>query len=185
MIPAPFRTALPLAAAAALASCSDPVLTQPKPPPVCRDVFSQEGVVPLADSLLVLEPLPTLSPEQEQRLSLARAQPAAGLVVVARLAERPEPMLELGHAFVFSVSIGRSFVLVGQELYVRRNSVSWYGRIVDDNGEATLVLTPEGITGMLLSVPRDRSAPTRYSFHPLGGGLHAVVCIDPSKLGAD
>lgn len=185
MIPASFRTALALAAAAALSACGEPVLNDHEPTPTCGETFSAEGVTPLPDSLLVIEQTPTLTAEQEQRLALARAQPAAGGVVVARLADRPEPMLGLGRSFVFSVSITRSFVLYGQELYTGPNSVSWYGWVVGDRGEATLTLTREGITGMLLSIPRDGSTPTRYSFRPLGGGLHAVICIDPSKLRAD
>lgn len=184
MIPASFRTALALAAAAALPACGEPVLSDHEPTPVCGETFSP-GVPPLADSLLVVDPTPTLTPEQEQRFALARAHPAAGSVVVARLAGRPEPMLGLGRSFVFSVSITRSFVLYGQELYTGPSSVSWYGWVVGDRGEATLTLTREGITGMLLSIPPDGSVPTRYSFRPLGGGLHAVICIDPSKLGGD
>ncbi|HEV3049698.1 MAG TPA: hypothetical protein VGX50_05280, partial [Longimicrobium sp.] len=168
--------------AAALSACGEPTLSDHKPTPVCGDAFSEERVTPLPDSLLVIERLPALTAEQAQRLAEARAQPAAGSVVVARLAETPEPMLGLGRAFVFSVSVTRSFVLVGMERRAGQNSLSWYGWIADDNGEATLSLTSEGITGVLLSIPKDRSEPTRYWFRPLGGGLHAVICIDPSKL---
>lgn len=182
MVPAFFRIAPALTAAAALSSCGEPTLSKHRPAPACGEVFSEERVVPLPDSLLVIERLPALSPEQQQRLAAARAQPAAGTVVVARLAERPEPMLGLGRAFVFSVSVTRSFVLVGMERRAGQNGLSWYGWIADDNGEATLNLTSEGITGILLSIPRDRSEPTRYWVRPLGGGLHAVTCVDPSKL---
>jgi hypothetical protein len=182
MIPAFFRIVPAAAAAAALSACGEPTLSDYKPSPVCGDAFSEERVTPLPDSLLVVERLPALTAEQEQRLAAAKAQPAAGTVVVARLAETPEPMLGLGRAFVFSVSVSRSFVLVGMERRAGQNSLSWYGWIADDNGEATLNLTSEGITGVLLSIPKDRSEPTRYWFRPLGGGLHAVICIDPSKL---
>jgi hypothetical protein len=182
MIPALFRIVPAAAAAAALSACGDPTLSNYKPAPVCGEGFSEERVTPLPDSLLVIETLPTLTAEQEQRLAEARAQPAAGTVVVARLAEAPEPMLGIGRAFVISVSVSRSFVLMGMERRAGQNSLSWYGWIAGDNGEATLSLTSEGITGVVLSIPRDRSEPTRYWFRPLGGGLHAVICIDPSKL---
>lgn len=186
MIPPFFRIVPAVAAAAALSACGEPTLSNRKPVPVCGEAFSEETrVTPLPDSLLVVEKLPALTAEQEQRLAAAKAQPAAGTVVVARLAETPEPMLGLGRAFVFSVSVSRSFVLVGMERRASQNSLSWYGWIADDNGEATLNLTSEGITGVLLSIPKDRSEPTRYWFSPLGGGLHAVTCVDPSKLSED
>lgn len=185
MIPASFRIALGMTAAAALSSCSEPVIAERRNTPVCGEILTQDGVLPVADSLLVIEQTPTLTAEQQQRLAAARAQPAAGQVVVARLAEQPAPMLNLGHPFVLSVSLTRNFVLVGKELRAGNNSLSWYGWIADDNGEATLTLTPEGITGVVLSIPRDRSEPTRYWFQPLGGGLHVITCIDPSKLNAD
>jgi hypothetical protein len=185
MIPTIFRMAPALAAAAAFSACSEPTIGERNPPPVCGETFALGGVAPLADSLLVIEQTPTLSAEQAQRLAEARAQPAAGQVVVARLAGVPERMLELGHSFVFSVSLTRSYVLVGMERRMGRDGLSWYGHIANDRGEAILLLTPEGITGRLLSIPPDRSEPVRYSFHPLGGGLHAVICIDPSKLNQD
>lgn len=185
MIPAFFRMVPAAAAAGALSSCGEPTLSDYKPAPVCGEVFSEERVTPLPDSLLVVETLPVLTAEQQQRFAEARAQPAAGTVVVARLAETPEPMLGLGRAFVFSVSVTRSFVLVGMERRASQNSVAWYGWIADDNGEATLSLTSEGITGVLLSIPKDRSEPTRYWIRPLGDGLHSVTCVDPSKLDED
>lgn len=185
MIPAFFRIVPAAAAAAALSACGEPTLSERKPVPVCGEVFAEKRVTPLRDSLLVVEKLPALTAQQQQRLAEARAQPAAGTVVVARLAETPEPMLGLGRAFVFSVSVSRSFVLVGMERRASQTSLSWYGWIADDNGEATLNLTSEGITGVVLSIPKDRSEPTRYWFSPLGGGLHAVTCVDPSKLSKD
>jgi hypothetical protein len=185
MIPAFFRIVPVAAAAATLSACGDPTLSDYKPSPVCGDAFAEQRVTPLRDSLLVIETLPELTAEQEQRLAAARAQPAAGTVVVARLAEAPEPMLGLGREFVFSVSVSRSFVLMGMERRAGPGGLSWYGWIAGDNGEATLNLTSEGITGVLLSIPKDRSEPTRYWFHPLGGGLHAVTCVDPSKLSED
>lgn len=185
MIPAFFRIVPAAAAVAALSSCGEPTLSDYKPTPVCGDAFSEERVTPLPDSLLVIEKLPALTAEQQQRLAEAKAHPAAGTVVVARLAASPEPMLGLGRAFVVNVSVTRSFVLVGMERRAGANSLSWYGWIADDNGEAMLSLTSEGITGVVLSIPRDRSQPTRYWLDPLGGGLHSVTCVDPSKLHED
>ena len=84
MIPALFRIVPAMTAAAALSACGEPTLSNYKPAPVCGEVFSEERVMPLPDSLLVIETLPALTAEQEQRLAEARAQPAAATVVVAR-----------------------------------------------------------------------------------------------------
>jgi hypothetical protein len=186
MIPRAFhvaRTALALSAAAALTACGEvPALVQG--PAICREAFSVQTAT-TADSLLVVLDAPSLTAEQQRRLELARAAPTAGREVVARLAASPERLLQPGHQSVLGVTQFRGFVVVGQQLESSAGHLSWYGRLVGDNGEATLVLTSEGITGGLLSIPANGSMTTSYAFHPLGGGLHAVTCLDTSKFGPD
>jgi hypothetical protein len=188
MTPASFRlprAVLALSVASALAGCDTPVIVEREGPAVCREPFSPQGAAPLADSLLVIVETPTLTAEQERRLSLARAQETAGRVLVARLTEPAEPLLQPGREFVLSVSPARAFVLVGQQLSSGSGYVGWHGRIAGEIGEAGWVLTHEGITGGLQSIPTDGTVPSLYSIHPLGGGLHAVICLDPSKFGPD
>lgn len=187
----PSSTRFARAAAVACASlalgacCCGVVDTVESGPAVCREPATFAAVPALADSLLVIVPSPALDTAQERRLNLARAQSTAARVDVARLAANAQQMLQPGRQVVISVSAARSFAITGQSYNEGLGSRSWTGRIEGEPGQVTLVHTFEGITGGLQTTPTDGSQWSVYEFHPIGGGLHAVTCVDPTKFGPD
>lgn len=154
-------------------------------PAVCREPATFAAVPALADSLLVIVPSPALDTAQERRLNLARAPVTAARVDVARLAANAQALLQPGKQVVVNVSAARSFAVTGLQFEERLQAHSYFGRIEGEPGEVNLVLTAEGITGGLQTTPGAASVSSTYSIHPIGGGLHAVVCIDPSKFPPD
>jgi hypothetical protein len=167
------------------ACCCGVVDTVNNGPAVCREPATFPAVAPLADSLLVIVPSPVLDTAQERRVNLARAQATSARVDVARLAADPQALLQPGKQVVLSVSATRSFAVTGVRLEENLQAHSYFGRTAAENGEVTLVLTSAGITGGLQTSPVDGSTWSVYEFHPIGGGLHVVVCVDPTKFGPD
>lgn len=180
------RAAVAACASLALGSCCcGGVDSVDSGPAVCREPAAFAAVPALADSLLVIVPSPALDTAQERRLNLARAEPTAARVDVGRIAANAMEMLQPGRQVVISVSAARSFAVMGQTYSEGLGSSSWMGRIQGENGEVTLVHTFDGITGGLQTAPTDGSTWSVYSFYPIGGGLHAVICVDPSKFPPD
>jgi|GEM_PF-3472712 len=178
------HTVLTLSAAASLAGCSEDLIGTRREQAECLEPFRvQPEVAALADSLLVVAlNTPALTAEQEQRLKVERETPTAGRVLVARVAQTPVPMLQPGREFVLTVSPSRSFLIVGQQLTGGPEAYSFVGRIAGENGTLRLVLSGQGIHGSLYSMPADGLQAVPYSIQPLGGGLHAITCLDPRKF---
>lgn len=179
------RVALVACASLSLGACCCGVTDsqqQQTGPAVCREPATFAAVPALADSLLVIVPSPALDTAQERRLNLARAQPTAARVDVARLAAGARTLLQPGRQVVVSVSAARSFAVTGLQFEERVQAHSYVGRIDGEPGDVNLVLTAEGITGGLQTTPGAASVVSTYAVHPIGGGLHAVICIDPSKF---
>lgn len=188
-IPASTRIARMAAVACAAATlgscCCGPVDATPERPAECREPATWPAVAALPDSLLVIVQSPQLDTAQERRLNVARAQPTAARVEVARLSPAAFRMLQPGNPLVLSVSATRSFAVTGQQYTEGLGSRSYTGRINGANGEVTLVHTAQGVTGTVQSMPGDATVPTVYSIHPIGGDLHAVICVDPTRFPPD
>ena len=167
------------------ACCCGVVDTVESGPAVCREPATFAAVPALADSLLVMVPSPVLDTAQERRLNLARATQTAARVDVARLAANANEMLQPGRQVVISVSAARSFAVTALTYTEGMGSRSWTGRIEGEHGDAILVHTFEGITGGLQTTPGAGNVSSTYEFHPIGGGLHAVTCVDPTRFGPD
>jgi hypothetical protein len=176
------RAALVACAGLALgACCSDPVRVQDETPAVCRAPATTTAPIAAADPLFVLLDAPALTEDQARRLVLARATRTAAEVHVARLAENAGSLLQPGRQMIFNVSPTRMFSVEGLKADTGASYVSFHGRLNGELGEVTLVRNGEGITGGLQSV----STQETYEFHPIGGGLHAVTCVDPTRFGPD
>ncbi len=120
---------------------------------------------------------PRLNPRQEALLETIRARPTTAEVRVARLATAPAAMMKHGAALGLTLGPDRRFVAVGERVRERGpQSVSWRGTLQSDGGATDLVLSGDGVTGAL------RADGEVYAFEPLGGGLQAIVRVDPGKL---
>jgi len=90
---------------------------------------------------------------------------------------------------VLTVAPGRAVIAVGQAVARRGPSdVSWSGAIENEFGHVSLVLTTIGVTASLQSVAREATGSlvhASYRVAPLGGGLQAITCVDPSKFPPD
>jgi hypothetical protein len=171
---------LALALAAALSACSENPVAREEPA-VCNEPLMVD--VPITGGLLfTLLEAPVLTAEQEQLLAVARSDRAAATVRVARLAENAMEVLQPGHEVRLTVSPTRTFSVFGVSLHTAApENVFFIGRINGPQGDVHLILSPLGVTGTLQAV----STREVYSFRPLGAGLHAITCIDPSKYGLD
>lgn len=163
------------------ACCCGPVGTEQERPAVCRPPSATLPPIAAADPLFVLLDAPVLSEEQARRLALTRATPTAAEVHVARLADNAGTLLRPGGQMIFNVSPTRMFSVAGVRADSVNGYVSFYGKLNGGSGEVTLVHNAEGMTGGLQSVTTQEM----YEFHPISGGLHAIVCVDPSKFGPD
>lgn len=132
--------------------------------------LSQEQLFTIVDSL-------QLSLEQERLLSVIRERPTTAEVQIARLANNPAALLKKDKSMVINVSPGKRFI-VSEDTVTRResNDVSWAGKLQDQVGRATLVLSPHGITGTLSTRSK------HFRFAPLGKGLQALIRVDASKF---
>ncbi len=177
------RAALMACAGLALsACCCGPVgMDEEETPAVCRAPATATAPIAAADSLFVLLDAPALTKDQARRLELARATRTAAEVHVARLAENAGSLLQPGREMIFNVSPTRKFSVEGLKADTGASYVSFHGRLKGGLGEVTLVHTGEGVTGGLQSV----STQEMYEFHPIGGGLHTITCVDPTKFGRD
>jgi hypothetical protein len=174
--------ALPaLLLAAALSACSENPLAREEAAAVCNEPSMVD--MPISgDPLFTLLEAPVLTAEQEQLLTVARSDPAAAKVHVARLAGNAMEVLQPGREVRLTVSPTRTFSAFGVSLDAAApDHVFFTGRINGPQGNVHLLLSAVGVTGTLQAV----STREVYSFRPLGAGLHAITCIDPSKYGLD
>jgi hypothetical protein len=174
------RALLVLSLAAALSACGeDPVAREE--PAVCREPFMVE--VPInGDPLFTLVDAPVLTAEQEHVLAAARSDPAAAKVHVARLSANATELLQPGREIRLTVSPTRTFSVSSVSLHASTPDHFFFtGRINGPQGDVHMVLSAIGITGTLQSVSTNEV----YAFSPLGTGLHAISCIDPSKFRLD
>ncbi len=169
-----------------LTSCATEHPTAIESLAVCPAPAMASGNSPVSasDTLFEILASPQLTAEQERLLSIIRSQRTTAEVYLARLSDAAEEALEEGNAVVLPVSPTRRFTTVGAWVERRTDSKSFAGPISGEHGWVNLVLTRSGLTGALQSLPRD-GEPANYSFAPLGGGLHALVCIDQSKFPPD
>jgi hypothetical protein len=180
------RAAVVACASLSLGACCCGVVDTPTEqtgPAVCREPETAAAVAPMADSLLVIVSSPALDTAQTRRLNQARSERTAGRVEVARLSPAAQQLVQPGREFVVSVSATRSFAITDVRLVP--NTSSYTARVNGNAGEASFMPTGEGIMGGLHSLPGGGAVSTQYAIHPIGGGLHVVVCVDPSKFPPD
>ena len=177
------RAVLPLGAAISVTGCCCGVVdvVEETGPAVCRPPFVTPAPVTAADPLFTLLDAPVLSAEQERVLASARSSIVAAEVRVGRLADDARALLTGGRPILFTVSPSRSFSVSPVRVDSVSGPLSWSGQINGDVGEAYLLLGGEGVMGSLQSI----STRETYEFRPIGGGLHAITCVDPSKYPPD
>ena len=188
MKPYPARAVLIVTLASPLAACHESVLpTETETPAVCPEATSTAVAAP-ADSaapLFALLAAPTLTADQEQRVAAIRSRRTTARVEIARFLDDPLPLLRSSQKITFNVSAAQSFTAVEKRLNVRApDDISWSGSLVGNYGEVFLVLTSDRLVGSLQSIPIEGAAAV-YSFEPIGDRLHAIVCVDTSKLPPD
>jgi hypothetical protein len=173
---------LALSAALALSACGEnPLARQEEEPAVCHEPVMVD--VPISGNLLfTLLEAPVLTAEQERLLAVARSERAAAKVHVARLSENAMEVLQPDREIRLTVSPTRTFSVFGVSLHNgAQDYVFFTGQISGLDGDVHMVLSSLGVTGTLQAV----STREVYAFRPLGAGLHAITCIDPSKFGLD
>lgn len=119
-----------------------------------------------------------LTPQQSAALTAIRNSPATVDVQIvklnsSKLADKAQVSLPLRFAAPLSVQ-GTSRLDTGPGQF------TWEGKTLDlASGDATFVVHGDAVTGMI------QTANGLIRVSPLGGGLHAVVHVDPSKLPRD
>lgn len=179
-----------LVGALALASCGpggQAAPTEPEAPAMCAQPAANRTNPPVSpgQSLFALIDEPQLTADQKDLLAFIRAEPTAAEVRFAVLVDSALSRLEKDSTLVFPVAPGLRFAAVGQ--YVRRqapDSAYWQGPAIGEDGQINVRLSGDEVVGSVQAF-LPPGPPLMYSFKPLGGGLHAVVCIDPSKWGLD
>ncbi len=129
-----------------------------------------------------------LTPEQEEQVRVLRALPTSSAVRVFRL---PSPQVAsevlryglVGDAAKTTLQLtldeGAPAAFARRDVRPKGESFSWKGLAPDGSADATLVVTPRGITGTVIQGKQ------LYSIRPLGAGLHAVVRVETRGLPAD
>lgn len=133
----------------------------------------------------LLDDTPILTPGQVTQLAYVHALPSTARVVLARVAGGADSLLQVGRAIAVPVSPTLSYVVMGQQADRRASGETfWTGSIPGQNGGSVILLGTMGLNGDLRSYPTG-GRPVSYSFIPLGGGLEAIVCMDPSLIPID
>ena len=176
-------TLLLLSVTTALAACGPGVLAPGGEPAWCPEpTYVQAPPRGTADTVFIALSEAALPAEQARRVADIRARPATARVDVARLVDDLASRLEPGRTVELNVSPVQSFTAVGERVEVRSpDDLSWSGGLVDDHGAALLVLRGTSLTGTVTSVPPS-SPPLVYAFEPVGGGVHAIVCVGAGRL---
>ena len=170
-----------IAGCAVFAACGNDVVGERATPAICRAPAVITATSAGAPALFTLEDSAQLTSGQEHYLGSVRANPASAEVHLARLAPDAAALLQPGDTVLLTVSPTRSFSAIGSRV---TPSGSWEGRIENEFGSALLVLHEGDLTGTLQSVPNGGPIST-FAFRPLGGGMHALVCLDASKFPPD
>jgi hypothetical protein len=132
------------------------------------------------ETLLGLVARPELTGEQQRLLSTIRGRPSTAEVHVARLAGSPGRMLRQGQAVALALAPGTQVVALGERVERRgEDELSWSGSVAGEPGAVQLVLSGRDVTATV------RAAGGVYHVEPLGGGLHAVVRVDQTRLPPD
>lgn len=147
-----------------LAACTEAPPTQPS---------AADGDSDRASLFTEVDPL-LLTAEQTRALETIEARRAVATVRVARLSSSARSILESGKAVRLGAGLATG-TLATSVAYVEREGIgSWMGRL-PDGGTIDLVLTEVGATASL-TVGLES-----YSIQPMGGGLHAIIRIDPTE----
>lgn len=172
-----------------LLACSPAAPGEPPTPTaaVCRHLIGADDSSLIAHApLWILDSTASLSIDQERLLANIRSSATTAELHVARLSPDADSLLQLGNSVVLTVAPGRAVIAVGRNVTRRGPSdVSWIGAIENEFGHVSLVLSTIGVTGSLQSVARESLVHASYRVAPLGGGLQAVICVDPSKCPPD
>ncbi|HYG63287.1 MAG TPA: M12 family metallo-peptidase [Thermoanaerobaculia bacterium] len=162
IIQTPFvRRLLPLALACGLAAMAPATQAQPAP-----DLFT---------------PLPTEAPRglnatQRQYLGHIEQRPTTISVTLGRV---DVAALERDKMRI-TVSPTKALVLTKDEVTARDEAgFTWVGSFPGASGQTILVVSDGNITGTI------RDETTFYQLEPVGGGMHALVAVDPSRFPPD
>lgn len=164
-----------------------PFLLVPLIAVACQDEGSITPLAPIGavaggaqpDLLTIVEPR-SLTGDQQRLLSMIQARPTSAEVHVARLASGPAFLLQKGREVGLRVSPTARFVAIGEQAEERLSgSVSWAGTLRRQPGQVRLVLSSAGVTGTI------ETDTIFYWIEPIGGGLHAIIRFDPTKLPPD
>lgn len=133
-------------------------------------------------SLFAVVDSPSLSPDQARLLSYVEAEPTTAEVHLGVLVDSAVARLEVDSTVVFPVSPELSFAAIGGGVTRHApDEIYWTGSMLGEVGQVNLLLQGDQVLGDLQA--RSEGGPTlTYSFRPLGNGLHALICIDPSKF---
>lgn len=169
-----------LLVAAALSTACGVEIGGPETPAVCTVPASLTAPSPAAPALFILDDSAPLTSEQQSRLADFRALPASAEVHIARLADNALDLLQVNDTLLLTMSPTRSFNAIGTNAQPNNAWWSWQGQIPGQAGTVTLVLSSADVMGTLWHRPASGSGAS-FSFWPLGGGLHALICNDESK----
>lgn len=134
---------------------------------------------------------PSLTTEQQWRLSEIEKQEYTLEVHITRLAEDAFLLLELGRSV--GIRLSPSARVVGRVDHITANeplekgesrSISWDGPLTGRPGDVSMTVSADGnaLGGMIVNPAPSRET-SIYDIWPLGGGLHAMVCADWTKFG--
>ncbi len=133
---------------------------------------------------------PDLTPEREAVAARWRALPRSAEVRVVKL----ESLALTAEVLRWGITGDAEHTALHLTLDTKRDGIpfvrrevrpegpdafSWTGRAREGSGDATLLVTPTGITGTI------HSADESYSVRPLGDGLHAIIRGDRRKYSED
>jgi len=176
-------TALAVLSGSACSSRGEPLI-EPHLAAQCREAAAAAPATHAgrADSLFRLVPEATLNAEQASLVASARHEEWTARVVVGRIAPGADSLLQPGRAVTLVVSPTLSFVAVGTQADHRASGeIFWTGALQGQQGGSAILLTSLGVTGDVRSMPA--AGPySIYTFRPIGGGLHAISCIDPTLV---
>jgi peptidyl-Asp metalloendopeptidase len=163
-----------IAASGGLMACEDPrqIPTGPEQ--------SRRNSAQAPEDLFTLVAAPPLATEQAAHLARVRGRPSSAAVYVGRLSDTPLSLLQQGKAVRFSVSPTRQFIAVGRDASALSPTITgWSGTLQGEPGFVQLVYSNGKVLGWL------QAGADFYEFEPLGGGLHALIRVDASKLPPD
>lgn len=132
--------------------------------------------VPMPPELFAFVSAPPLSATQSALLAKIKGRAATAEVRIARLSANPAALLQQSREIVLNLTPSDYVVARGESLsHLESGDVYWAGPLRDRRGSAALVITSKGVTGTI------ESGSVIYEFEPLGGDLHAITRLDPSK----